>query len=223
MHQVDSLEIAVEIHNDVEFASAHGLYFMVCFGRVEDTRFYFGFQTDVRHPVTGPGTGKGLIFSRWDTRDLEDTRVAPEGFAQSSGHEGDFVGIRLNYEWRNGKYQLMMLPWESDEGGLWYGLWVQHESEEEATWIGSLRFPGGKIGQWCYTTVEVYGHVQIRPKDIPYWKASMEPPTSEASEAYLFNFGYNAYTGDDFPNVKNYQEGETQYMEVGLDTVTLRP
>jgi len=116
-----------------------------------------------------------------------------------------------------------MSPQKSDEGGLWYGLWVQHESEEEATWIGSLRFPWGRIGSSCYTTVEVYGRGQIRPKHIPYWKVSMEPPTSETSEAYLYNSGYNPFTSDDFPNVKKYQEGETLYMEVGLDTVTLRP
>ena len=218
-HPVDSLEIAVDIHNDVQFAGTHDFYFMVAHGRVGDTSYYFGFQTDIQHPVTFRGTGKGLIFSRWDTRDLADTRVAPGGFAQSAGHEGDFVGVRLNYEWRDGKYQLRMSPQESDGGGLWYGLWVQHENEEEATWIGSLRFPEGKIGYSSYTTVEVYGGGRLRPKHIPYWKVSIEPPRSGAFEAYLYDSGYNYFTGDHFPNVKKYQEGETLYLEVGLDTV----
>ena len=49
--------------------------------------------------VSDPYTGKGLIFSRWKERNLVNARIPDDGFTESSGHEGDFIEVRRNYDW----------------------------------------------------------------------------------------------------------------------------
>ena len=115
----ESLEVDFTIHNDAgDFSSRHGLYLMLGFSHIAGVPFYFGLQTNVNDPAAGP-RGKGLIFSRWETRDLDDARVADpvEGWTESSGHEGDFIGVRRSYEWEAGDYRVRIAPDGSDEGG----------------------------------------------------------------------------------------------------------
>src|SRR6266536_3179423 len=64
--EFEDFQIDVTIHNDVE--TRPGLYFQMYQGKIGDAGFYFGLQTDVYEPGVG-GRGKGLIFSRWKTRD----------------------------------------------------------------------------------------------------------------------------------------------------------
>src|SRR6266705_1684055 len=71
--EFEDFQIDVTIHNDVD--SKPGLYFQMYQGQIGDVGFYFGLQTDVYEPNRG-GRGKGLIFSRWKTRDLADVRPA---------------------------------------------------------------------------------------------------------------------------------------------------
>ena len=195
-----SIEIPFEIHNDPgNFSDTHGLYLILAISEISDTPFYFGIQTHVSGR-SNENTGKGVIFSRWDERDLSNARVPPGGFTQSSGHEGDFIGVRRNYEWTTGKYTARIAFETADIAGEWYGLWITDESSDVETWIGSLRFPKPKIGRGrglhsgVINALEIYGHKPMRPIDIPYWHVSIEPPVSAtASLPYWFV----VYYGDD--------------------------
>ena len=102
----EELEVAFTVHNDVgDMPGLDGLYLMVCYGKIAETPFYFGIQTNA-HSATRPlyGRGKAAIFSRWETRDLELARFSEkDGWTQSSGHEGDFIGVRRSYDWGPGE------------------------------------------------------------------------------------------------------------------------
>src|SRR5437899_508600 len=101
--EFEDFQIDITIHNDI--GTRPGLYFQMYQGQIGDVGFYFGLQTDVFRPGMG-GQGKGLLFSRWKTRELSETRPASDGWAESAGYEGDFVGIRKKYTWTNHRYRL---------------------------------------------------------------------------------------------------------------------
>ena len=64
------------------------------------------------------------------------------------------------------------------------------------TWIGSMRFPfvGGRalLGPRCYNTVEIYGP-PIAPRDIPYWKVTLNPPQGDGKAATVTDDGLLAF------------------------------
>ena len=81
--ELESLEIDFTIHNNVtDWSDANGLYLSLVQAKISDAGFYFGLQTDVSRPGIGQTGRKGVIFSRWETRDLADARLAPNGFAE---------------------------------------------------------------------------------------------------------------------------------------------
>ena len=153
-------DYAVEftIHNDVgNWSRRHGYYLILMQNRISDTGFYFGLQTDVQDQ------GKGVVFSRWGTRDLANARYSrTDGWTDSSGHEGDFIGVRRSYEWGAGDYRLRMAPDGLESDGEWFGLWITDLGTGETTWVGSLKFPlldGTAMMQpRASATIEVYGH-----------------------------------------------------------------
>ena len=186
------------IHSDPgNFSSRHGLYLMVIQGELANHGFYFGLQTNVQDPVTFLGRGKGLVFSRWDERDLSNARVAEGGFAQSSGHEGDFIGVRQLYDWGAGDYTMRIAPDGLDDDGVWYGVWLTDLSTgDEPVWVGSLKFPltggGNPIKPPFYSTLEIYGR-SIRPIDIPEWHVTIRRPRGDGLAANLAHVGYSAF------------------------------
>ncbi len=185
------LEIDFTIHTNVaDWSDSHGLYLILAYSRISGTGFYFGLQTDVYRPGFG-GIGKGVIFSRWETRDLAHARTAPNGFAQSSGHEGDFIGVRRPYDWSAGAYRARLARYDSDDQGDWFGLWITEKASGHTTWIGSLRFPRSTerpagIGPWLYSVMEVYGVPPIRPIDIPAYYVSLTPPLGDGDSAPVY-------------------------------------
>ena len=185
----EELRFPFTIWNDVEPQHDSGLYFMLCNAWVEDEAFYFGLQSNVQDGSPPHGwMGKGLIFSRWGTRDLADART--DGFTQSSGHEGDFIGVRRLYEWGAGDYEVRFAPDGEDPEGRWFGLWITDLEDGTTTWIGSLRFPlGSRVDAPTYSTVEIYGR-PLRPIDIPVWHVSMKPPTFDGEPAKM---GFSEY------------------------------
>src|SRR4051812_45827615 len=80
-----------------------GRYYQLYQGQIGGQGVYFGFQTDLLRPGLG-WQGKGLLFSRWGTRDIKDGEPAPGGWLESAGHEGDFVGVRSLFDWGTGAY-----------------------------------------------------------------------------------------------------------------------
>jgi len=123
--------------------SEDGLYYQFYQGQMnDDIGFYYGIQNYVYNPNGGPAK-KGIIFSRWGTRDIQNYKIAPGGFGQSAGYEGDFIGIRLNYDWTIGTYVIELKLDNSDAIGDWYSLYITKKSSKEITYCGSIRFEKG--------------------------------------------------------------------------------
>lgn len=222
-------EVEFTIHNDPgDFSDQNGLYLMVCFSKISGQRFYVGLQTDVRDfdSGLGPNRGKGMIFSRWGERDLSFTRMAPGGWTESSGHEGDFVGVRLSYPWGTGDYRVRIAPDGTDENGEWYGAWITDLTTEVTTWAGSLKFPlidnttSFTLSTYTtFTTLEIYGD-PIRPIDIPEWHVSMKRPQGDGIKARWGNPGYESITRQ-IPNsdVQYDRAADVVHFRVGGATV----
>jgi len=222
LNTFQELEMDFTIHNDVgDFSDDHGLYLMLCYGYIGDVGFYFGLQTDVNDPVAG-GRGKGLIFSRWQTRDLANARIADaeEGWTESSGHEGNFIGVRRSYPWSAQEYRVRMAPDGTDAEGTWFGVWITDKASGTTTWIGSLKFPYSNseavIHSPVYTTLEIYGSPTIRPSDIPEWRVSFSKLTGDEVEPVRFESGYSMFTGEVLnSNIQYDAADKVIYLEAG--------
>ena len=198
---VSEFTIDFTIHNDVSSFSpkTNGLYLMLGHARIRDVPFYFGLQTDVhgRWPYE-----KGIIFSRWETRDLANAKVADGGWSQSSGHEGDFIGVRFPYDWGAGNYRARVALEDGDGGEEgWYGVWITDLSTGVTTWGGSLKFllpdePPARVNM--YSTIEIYGQ-NMKPVDIPEWHVSLKRPSINGAKASSGRIVYNAI-GREVPN-----------------------
>ena len=219
------LEVEFTIHNDPEpFPSEdrNGLYMILGIGRIAGTQFYFGIQTDVWS--TNPpyqGLGKGIIYSRWDEHDLAYARWdEKDGFAQSSGGEGGFIGVRRLYEWGVGDYRAWIAPEANETSDGWYGLWIEDLQTDTTTWAGSLRFPGGdKIVGQGYSAMEVYGDA-LCTTDIPEWHVSIERPTADGVRAVEGVTGYAMFTGELLPNsdIRYSSEDNSVHFRAGGTT-----
>ena len=212
--EFESLTIDFTIHNDIMgFDGPNGLYLMLGRAQISGTLFYFGLQTDVYDPASG-SRGKGLIFSRWETRDLANARVADpvEGWTESSGHEGDFIGVRRSYKWGAGDYRVRVAPDGSDEGGRWFGMWITDKSTGETTRGGSLRFAyeNGRaaISSPVYSTMEIYGSAPIRPIDIPEWRVSIARPLSDSVKPTRGVTGFQAFSSNILNSDTRYDPAE---------------
>ena len=196
------LVIDFTIHNDPESFpldnARNGLYMMLGWGKLAENSFYFGIQSNV-HAAAHPHEtlGKAVIFSRWGTRDLALAKWdETDGFAQSSGHEGDFIGVRRLYQWGPGDYRVRLALSETSQEGDWFGLWITNLASDTTTWVGSLMFPtGGKIVGSGYSTMEVYGD-PIHIEDIPFWHVSIDLPRADGQAAQRGRFGYSMFTGE---------------------------
>ena len=185
------------IHNDVgDFSDQHGFYLILMQNSISDVGFYFGLQTDAN------GRGKGLTFSRWKTRDLANAKHDDTyGWTESSGHEGDFIGVRRSYEWSAGDYRIRVDPDGLARDGEWFGLWITDLNTGVTSWIGSLKFPlsdgTAVIEPRSSATIELYGVEPIRPIDVPQWHVSVKRPLGDGVPS---TWGYTSYPFDDSEN-----------------------
>ena len=185
------------IHNDVgDFSDQHGFYLILMQNSISDVGFYFGLQTDAN------GRGKGLTFSRWKTRDLANAKHDDTyGWTESSGHEGDFIGVRRSYEWSAGDYRIRVDPDGLAPDGEWFGLWITDLNTGVTSWIGSLKFPlsdgTAVIEPRSSATIELYGVEPIRPIDVPQWHVSVKRPLGDGVPS---TWGYTSYPFDDSEN-----------------------
>ena len=188
------------IHNDVgDWSDTHGYYLILLQNHISDKGVYFGLQTDANR------RGKAVIFSRWGTLDLANARWdETNGWTESAGHEGDFIGVRRSYNWRVGDYRIRFAPDSnySATDGAWFGLWITDLSTTTETWVGSLKFPL-KNGTatldrvHASATIELYGNPPIRPIDIPFWHLSVKRPLGDG---VLATRGRTRYPYDDSDN-----------------------
>jgi hypothetical protein len=158
---LEVLEFDLTVHTDP--GTSVGSYLAPWSGYLDGSQFYFGLQTDVHHPSTNRGTGKGLIFSTWWSFDEADLRIADDGFFQLGTHEGSFIGVRRNYEWTTGSYRITLARGDADvvrgremdwfdlsitpiaevtpSGFTPRGVSLRPEPIGPTSWIGALRFP----------------------------------------------------------------------------------
>jgi hypothetical protein len=188
------------IHNDVgNWSENNGYYLMLMHTTISDTGFYFGLQTAISHP--GSRRVKGVVFSRWETRDLANARVAPtDAWTQSAGYEGDFIGVRRAYDWSAGDYRARIAPDGLEADGEWFSVWITDLGTDATTWMGALKFPlvrgSALIRSDFITTLELYGG-QTRPIDIPEWYVTVELPIADGVPAPA---AVTDYPYDDSPN-----------------------
>lgn len=217
------------VHNDPgDFSDEYGLYLMLCQGEIANTGFYFGLQTNAfGHP--DESGRKALIFSRWETRDLTNARVAEsEGWAESSGHEGDFISVRRKYNWDAGEYRVKIGPDGADSDGEWFGVWITDKATYKTTWIGSLKFPyengRASIRPSVYTTMEIYGGRQIQAFKIPAWHVSLRRPLGDGIESESFVSGYAGVWGELENSEVRYDRADGEvHIVAGGDTERRTP
>ena len=129
---------------------------------------YGGLQTkpdggDRNSPRVRPLGGPGFIFSRWGDRSFDAIRMASRGACQSSGHEGDFVGVRVRETWGAGTYTYTIrgLDREVTEGhtNRWLGAFVYDHQTDRETYVGAIRAAGDRLvlGKLFTSFVEIYG------------------------------------------------------------------
>ena len=168
-----------------------------------------------------------MIFSRWETRDLANVRVAEDGWSQSSGHEGDFVGVRKAYRWGASEYGVRIAPDGEDDEGRWFGLWITDKATGETTWCGSLRFPykdgEALLGNIHVSVAELYGDpVSIKPIDIPEWYVSIQKPMADGgrrpADAYISYTNYDGRPSAPNTNVEYDRKEGSMHIHTGSAT-----
>ena len=167
-----------------EPSNGDGLYYQFYQGILNDTiGFYYGIQTHVTNP-TG-NHKKGLIFSRWGTRDPNNYKTATGGWGESAGYEGDFIGIRKNYEWTIGEYETDLKKDSSDVKGDWYSLHIRKLPNESPVYIGSIRFEKSSKSSGIKTDgitwTELYWK-KTQTTPLPSWHVSINDVTVNESE-----------------------------------------
>ena len=206
------------IHNDVgNYSSRSGLYLMLGVHKISDTLLYYGIQT------RNDGS-KALIFSRWDTTDLANARVAPGGFSEAGDYEGNFISVRCHYEWSDGDYRVRLASDGADDDGEWFGVWITDVDADTTTWFGSLKFPfaDGEEQAWIkgssYSTIEIYGR-PIRPIDVPVWEVSIQRPVGDGAASSHGAIGYgNGLT--DFPNAEIHYDTANNLVNLTVGGAT---
>lgn len=159
---------------DGEFPEDQEYYFQLAYGQILGANFYFGFQTDLLEG--GQSRGRGVIFSRWGSQSADDIQTADGGFSEIGSHEGEFIGVRLPYDWDAGAYTAFL---EKEENN-WYSLTVRsyHGTDHTDTYIGSLRFPAsGETGTSIRNVLEVYGDsTPMKVTELPAWVIAVHAP-----------------------------------------------
>jgi len=166
--QLNDLAFEIEIVSGDE--QYPGRYFQLYDGNVGGIGKYFGFQTELWNP-SGRWLGKGLLYSRWESNDLADVRLASGGYVERSPtKEGGFIGVRLPFDWTLGRYTCWFRPTDDDSDGRWYEFRVRRHADGVEVTPGSLRFSFTKAGpplidNGCGTWTEVYGDLLHSPND----------------------------------------------------------
>ena len=179
-----------------------GLYYQFYQGILNDTiGFYYGIQTRLYR--SGVGYKKGLIFSRWKTRDTTNYSNSSNSWSESAGYEGDFIGLREHYEWEVGSYETVIEKDSTDTVGDWYSLKIKNLQNDMIEYIGSLRFETSSkssgIKSGGITWSELYGKVSDTPA--PNWHVSVD---EVIADDYLKPFRvYTTYSDNKFLGFNN--------------------
>ena len=132
---------------------------IMCYGGLQ-TKPDGGDRKDTRiRPLGEPG----FLFSRWGERSLDALRMSSRGACQSSGHEGDFIGVRVREPWSAGTYTYIVRGMDRQvvdgKPHRWLGAFVYNHQTDRETYIGAIRVPGDGLvlGNTLTSFVEIYG------------------------------------------------------------------
>ena len=188
---------------DADVPDDVNLYIGSTWSTINKIRFYGGIQTRIhgreRKEDSAPVVKKrrGAIFSRWRERDWGAIEQASGGLVDSSGHEGDFIGVRNYLSWGRGSYELCLrkaavvegdpLPEDYEVEDIEFGwgrfvhTWVRMEVTDVASgdmiFVGALAFPGRTISMDRSNVifVEIFGNPSPFPAlDVPQFTVSFE-------------------------------------------------
>ncbi|MHA8051178.1 hypothetical protein V7S79_08665 [Aquirufa sp. ROCK-SH2] len=192
-----------------------GLYYQFYQGQLnDDIGFYYGIQNLIYNP-NGGTPKKGIIFSRWGTRDIQNYKLAPGGFGQSAGYEGDFIGIRLNYEWTIGNYLIELKLDSSDNIGDWYGLYLTKKSSNEKTYVGSIRFEKGIKSQGIktggITWTELFSK-KNKLSPLPNWHISVDQVLADDTPPNSVSVDYNPNKFVGFTNIFTTNKKDIHFL-----------
>lgn len=189
--------------NEDGSVNGDGLYYQFYQGILNDTiGFYYGIQTRLFKP--GVGFDRGIIFSRWKTRDLENLSLPENSWGESAGYEGDFIGIRNHYNWEVGTYETTLKKDSTDTQGDWYSLKIKRISDNQEDYIGSIRFERSSLSSGIktggITWTELYSKVP-NGTPLPNWRVSVDDVlVNKVTEP---NRVYVTYNGERFIGFSN--------------------
>ena len=192
-----------------------GLYYQFYQGLLnDDIGFYYGIQTSVYNTKGGP-YNKGLIFSRWGTRDINNYKLAIGGFGDSAGYEGDFIGVRINYDWKPGSYEIELKLDSTDNLGDWYGLRIRSLKTSDFTYVGSMRFEKGVkskgIKSGGITWTELY--FKANPNTpLPRWHISVDKILADNQEPSSIYIDYNKNKFVGFSNIYTTNKSDFHFL-----------
>lgn len=191
-----------------------GLYYQFYQGIINDTiGFYYGIQTSVSNP--NGINKKGIIFSRWKTRNIDNYKIANGGWGQSAGYEGDFIGVRINYEWGIGTYSIELKKDSSDSKGDWYGLWILSATSRQNTYCGSIRFETSSkssgIKNNGITWTELY-YKDDKSTPLPRWHVSVDEALADnrAPLSVVSDYSKNVFIG--FSNIFTTNNKDVHFL-----------
>lgn len=201
-----------------------GLYYQFYQGIINDTiGFYYGIQTSVMKP--DGDNRKGVIFSRWKTRDIANYRTAAGGWGQSAGYEGDFIGVRKNYEWGPGTYSIELRKDSADSKGDWYSLWINKIPVVSKEYIGSIRFErsskssGIKSGGITWT--ELYFKSNLNTP-LPRWHVSVNDVLADNQHPLHVTTSYSSDKFVGFTNIFTTNGHDVHFL-MGPTVVRFHP
>ena len=154
-----SLSLDMEVEG--EAIGERKLYFAVIGGeQIDGAGLYAGLQSGGR--LQDGGVGHIGIFSRWDERSPEAIRVAPGGYSESAGYEGNFISVRHPLPWHEGRYRVSLIaePPAAGDPRPWVRMEVLELASGTRWQVGALRFPGGpqaRLGRSLATFIEAFG------------------------------------------------------------------
>lgn len=185
-----------------EVAEGIRFYFSPFNSSINKLSLYGGLQTYYDGRGTGGSfevRGRGGIFSRWEERDTGAIRRADGGLIESSGHEGNFISVRNDFAWGEGRYRQCLVRSDQVAGdplpgsyaasdiafawnrGKYAHTWVRMEAtnlDSGATMvIGALAFPGRtlKLPARNILFAEMYGNPNPFPvRDVPAMTLTIE-------------------------------------------------
>ena len=158
-----------------------------------NTGSHSGCEPNLDQPGTDGSQGKGIIFNRWGTHDAATYASAPPGgWVETGSLFGDFISIRVPYDWGEGDYTFLLAPdiYEHPDGS-WYGLWITDQSTNVVTHLGSLKFPLLDDGRELAiearhdvfgSLIAVLGDGAIRPHDLPVFEIALNRPTLSSGD-----------------------------------------